>query len=81
MRVLSILLVLLSVAFFTLLERKIMSLVHLRLGPNKPGVLGFIVPLLDAFKLLTKTCYIPVSSNFYPYILAPGLSLSLSLFL
>ncbi len=58
-----------------------MSLVHLRLGPNKPGVLGFIVPLLDAFKLLTKTCYIPVSSNFYPYILAPGLSLSLSLFL
>ncbi len=77
----SLLLVLLAVAFFTLFERKLISLVHLRLGPNKPRFLGLVVPLLDAFKLLRKSYYFPYHSNFVPYFLRPFLSLSLSLIL
>nr|YP_009862154.1 NADH dehydrogenase subunit 1 [Carpoglyphus lactis]QKV10189.1 NADH dehydrogenase subunit 1 [Carpoglyphus lactis] len=51
---LSIIGVLLSVAFFTLLERKIMSLMHYRVGPNKVVIYGVSQPMSDAAKLLTK---------------------------
>jgi len=73
------LLVLLSVAFFTLFERKIIGLVHFRLGPNKVIFMGLAQPLLDAFKLLTKRYSFPNTSNLYPYIASPMLSLFLSL--
>lgn len=76
-----LLLVLLAVAFFTLFERKLISLVHLRLGPNKPRFIGVAVPLLDALKLITKSYYIPSHSNSLPYFISPILSLSLSLLL
>ena len=75
------LLVLLAVAFFTLLERKVMGLAHLRLGPNKIGVLGLLQPLLDAFKLLSKSYSLPAASNLVALCLSPFISLSLSLLL
>lgn len=46
--------VLLSVAFFTLIERKVMGLIHYRKGPNKVLVFGVTQPIADALKLLTK---------------------------
>ena len=73
------LLVLLSVAFFTLFERKIIGLVHFRLGPNKVIFMGLVQPLLDALKLLTKRYSFPFTSNLYPYIISPLLSLFISL--
>lgn len=51
---LSIIGVLLSVAFFTLLERKIIRLIHYRVGPNKVVIYGVSQPIRDAAKLLTK---------------------------
>ena len=46
--------VLISVAFITLLERKILGLVGYRLGPNKVRVGGFLQPIVDAVKLSNK---------------------------
>lgn len=74
------LLILLSVAFFTLFERKVMGLFHNRLGPNKVSFLGLVQPLLDAFKLLTKQVITPLASNKIVYNLSPQLSLFLALF-
>jgi NADH:ubiquinone oxidoreductase subunit H len=73
------LLVILSVAFFTLFERKIMGTFMLRLGPNKPGFLGILQPLLDALKLFTKQIVIPYHSNKFIYSCSPHLALFLSL--
>lgn len=74
------LLILLSVAFFTLFERKVISLFHLRVGPNKVRFLGLIQPLLDAFKLLSKQDLYPRQSNKFCYSLSPILSLFMALF-
>lgn len=74
------LLILLAVAFFTLFERKVIGLFHLRTGPNKVSILGLLQPLLDAFKLLTKQSLTPFRSNKFIYNLAPIMSLFLSLY-
>nr|QFG71634.1 NADH dehydrogenase subunit 1 [Histiostomatidae sp. XFX] len=49
--------VLLGVAFFTLMERKIMGLMHYRKGPNKVILSGISQPISDAIKLLSKEFY------------------------
>jgi NADH-ubiquinone oxidoreductase chain 1 len=54
---------LVSVAFFTLLERKVLAYIMVRRGPNKPGLCGFIVPFADALKLLSKPLLIPSTSR------------------
>ena len=74
------LLILLSVAFFTLFERKVIGLFHNRLGPNKVSIVGVLQPLLDAFKLLTKQSLTPLHSNKLVYNLTPHLSLFFALF-
>jgi len=74
------LLILLSVAFFTLFERKVMGLFHNRIGPNKVSFVGLLQPLLDAFKLLTKQSITPLRSNKFVYNMSPHLSLFLALF-
>lgn len=50
----SILLVLICVAFFTFMERKILGLCHNRLGPSKVFLLGLFQPFRDALKLFSK---------------------------
>jgi len=60
---LSLLLLLVSVAFFTLLERKVLGYIMLRRGPNKPSVIGLIVPFADALKLLIKPFIVPASGR------------------
>ncbi len=74
------LLILLSVAFFTLFERKVIGLFHNRVGPNKVSFIGLVQPLLDAFKLLTKQSLTPLRSNKLVYNLSPQLSLLLAVF-
>nr|YP_010583064.1 NADH dehydrogenase subunit 1 [Eurhadina exclamationis]UGN61510.1 NADH dehydrogenase subunit 1 [Eurhadina exclamationis] len=73
--------ILISVGFFTLLERKIMGFMHIRKGPNKVGVLGLLQPFSDGMKLFMSEQYYPKNSNFFIYYICPVLSLIQSLFI
>ncbi len=70
--------VLISVAFFTLLERKIMASIQRRRGPNVVGILGLLQPFADGLKLLIKETIIPSRANKIIFIIAPILALFLS---
>lgn len=71
--------ILLAVAFMTLLERKILALIQRRRGPNVVGINGLLQPFSDALKLLVKETVIPGSSNIILFLLAPMMTLVLSL--
>lgn len=71
-----LLFVMISVAFFTLMERKLLGSLHLRVGPNKPGLAGSLVPFSDAIKLI-KECNIPRTSNMFLFAGVPLFSLGI----
>jgi len=71
-------LIMLTIAFFTLFERKVIGLFHNRVGPNKVSFVGLIQPLLDAFKLLSKQTITPLRSNKLAYNFAPLFALFLA---
>lgn len=71
--------VLLSVAYFILAERKVIASVQRRKGPNVVGIFGLLQPLIDAVKLLTKEAIIPSKSNRILFIVGPVLTLTIAL--
>jgi len=70
---------LISVAYFTLAERKVMGAIQRRRGPNVIGFLGLLQPLADGLKLFVKETILPTASNQGIFLLAPLLTFLLSL--
>ncbi len=71
--------VLISVAFLVYAERKVLALIQLRRGPNIVGPFGILQSFADALKLLTKENIIPTNSNKIVFLLAPIITMVLSL--
>ena len=70
--------VLFAVAFLTLFERKVLAAAGKRVGPNVVGY-GFLQPLADGLKLLTKETVVPAASDKVLYCVAPVVSFGLAL--
>jgi NADH-quinone oxidoreductase subunit H len=70
---------LVGVAYFTLAERKFMSAIQRRRGPNVVGIFGLLQPLADGLKLFLKETILPTSANQGIFLLAPILTFMLSL--
>jgi NADH-quinone oxidoreductase subunit H len=77
--ILVVLPILISVAFFTTVERKLMGSIQRRRGPNVIGFVGTLQPFADGFKLFIKEIILPSNSNQAIFIIAPCLSFLLSL--
>ena len=71
--------VLISVAFLVYAERKVLALIQLRRGPNVVGPFGILQSFADALKLLTKENIVPANSNKVVFLLAPIITMVLSL--
>ncbi|MGD0431491.1 MAG: NADH-quinone oxidoreductase subunit NuoH [Acetobacteraceae bacterium] len=71
--------VLISVAYLTYAERKVLAAIQLRKGPNVVGPFGLMQPFADAIKMLTKETIIPSGSNRVLFIMAPMLTFTLAM--
>lgn len=72
--------ILLSVAFMTIIERKVLASMQRRVGPNQVGYYGVLQPFADALKLVVKETIIPQQATKSLFFLAPIISLMFSLF-
>ncbi|MDP3704602.1 MAG: NADH-quinone oxidoreductase subunit NuoH [Legionellaceae bacterium] len=67
---------LISVAYLTYAERKVIGYIQCRIGPNRVGFRGLLQPFADLIKLIHKEIIIPTRSNKYLFIIAPLFALA-----
>ncbi|MDP3562200.1 MAG: NADH-quinone oxidoreductase subunit NuoH [Legionellaceae bacterium] len=67
---------LISVAYLTFAERKVIGYIQCRIGPNRVGFRGLLQPFADLIKLIHKEIIIPTRSNKYLFIIAPLFALA-----
>jgi len=71
--------ILVAVAMIVWLDRRVWAFVQKRRGPNVVGPFGLFQTLADALKYIFKEIIIPASANKIIFILAPVITLTLSL--
>jgi NADH-quinone oxidoreductase subunit H len=70
---------LISVAYLTLFERKVIAAMQMRKGPNVNGPFGLLQPIFDGLKLLLKEPIIPTNSDKFLFLIAPMITFSLAM--
>ena len=70
--------VLITMAYLTYAERKVLAAIQLRKGPNVVGPFGLWQPFADAIKMMFKETVIPAGSNRVLFLLAPMLTFGLA---
>jgi NADH-quinone oxidoreductase subunit H len=70
---------LISIAYLTIAERKLLGSIQRRKGPNVVGFLGLLQPFADGLKLFSKETILPKDASVYVFIMAPLITFILSL--
>lgn len=68
-----------SIAYLTFAERKVIAAMHLRKGPNVVGPFGLLQPMADGLKLLLKETIVPSRANRAAFLIAPMITFILAL--
>nr|YP_010449196.1 NADH dehydrogenase subunit 1 [Docophoroides brevis]UTT72588.1 NADH dehydrogenase subunit 1 [Docophoroides brevis] len=75
----NLIMILLAVAFFSLFERKLLSIIQSRKGPDKVVIMGIMQPISDAIKLVSKNIMSPNLSHKMMYSISPLMFIIISL--
>ena len=66
----------LAVAYFTYMERRVIGAMQVRIGPNRVGYFGLLQPIADGVKLLMKEVLVPIKANPILFYLGPVLTIA-----